>query len=335
MRNEVSTSKGNFIIRPYLQQDEDGVLSLWKASFGSDMEKGIWRWKYMNNTCGNQLMLCVHEGGEIVAMYGGVCYRALWEGREILITHLMDNMSHPAYRGVLGGRSGLFVRTASAFYDNYGGSKGSIFFYGFPGSRHFYLGKYTLNYDSFSDGMAFFRSPVKNISTKSRPFSGKTDLIDPDERLFDQLINRCRKSFPFAVIRDSEFVRWRFCEHPGNKYEIWGQRSFFSRELKGYAVVSIEGDTARLVDIFFAPSNRTVQAFLGNLGAELGARGIEAIETWLPKNHFLAEAVISSGFLPFPEPLGIIPGGRTFDPKLMLKWISDNIFYTMADGDLF
>jgi hypothetical protein len=36
-----------------------------------------------------------------------------------------------------------------------------------------------------------------------------------------------------------------------------------------------------------------------------------------------------------PEPLGIIPTGRVFLSSLSFDWASKNIYYSMADGDLF
>jgi len=78
-----------------------------------------------------------------------------------------------------------------------------------------------------------------------------------------------------------------------------------------------------------------VSAFLARLGAQFAERGIEKVETWLPGNHFLTKAAISAGFRPSEEPLGIILTGRSFHPSLSLDWASENLYYSMADGDLF
>jgi len=41
------------------------------------------------------------------------------------------------------------------------------------------------------------------------------------------------------------------------------------------------------------------------------------------------------GFQAIPEPIGIIPTGRSFSSGLDWTWASNNFFYTMGDGDLF
>ena len=39
-------------------------------------------------------------------------------------------------------------------------------------------------------------------------------------------------------------------------------------------------------------------------------------------------------FAQAPEPLGIVPTARSFDVNLEIPWVSDNLYYTMADADL-
>ncbi|OQX73355.1 MAG: hypothetical protein B6D64_13975, partial [Bacteroidetes bacterium 4484_276] len=59
------------------------------------------------------------------------------------------------------------------------------------------------------------------------------------------------------------------------------------------------------------------------------------VQLWLPKNHFITDNLVEIGFEEKPEPLGIIPTGRSFDKTLDIDFAINNIFYTMGDGDLF
>lgn len=335
MKEIIDTPKGSFVIRVYGASDEKGVLDLWRAAFGKEMGPGIWRWKYLNNPYGFQIMLCVNQDEIPVAMYAGIPFIANWQGKQIRITHLMDNMSHPGYRGVVGGRSGLFIRTANAFFDFYGGPNASAYMYGFPGKRHFLLGKRILRYNFVSEGVAFLTAQTSELKKKIRLFSGKIDLISGFDALGDNNFEGYSQYYPFAVLRNVSFLGWRFLQHPYNKYEIWGYRSYTEKTLMAYAVFSVQGETAYLVDILAPRSNKIIRNFLAKIGSEMACTGIEKIGTWLPANHFLTKAVILNGFRPASEPLGIIPTGRTFLPDLSFKWSSDHIFYTMADGDLF
>ena len=331
----VRTDSGNFVIRPYLPEDEAGVLTLWEAAFQKQLHPALWRWKYLENPYDRQIMLCVSEKGIPVAMYSGIPYRAVFKGEPTHFTHLMDNVSHPAFRGVIGGRRGLFVRTADALFDRWGGPHCSIFIYGFPGERHFLLGKRILKYTALSNNLSHMGVSAAELARRKLPFVGKIEpLMEIDGALDDQL-KEARAYYPFAVFRDASFIDWRFMRHPEKTYRIWVYRSYFRKELKGYAVFSYEDDKAVMIDILMPPSNRTIQDFLARLGNELVRKGLNRIETLLPKNHFLTHAAKSAGFEIIEDQPIFVPTGRIFHPTLSFDWINENIFYTMADGDLY
>ena len=329
MEKRVETGHGAVVIRPYRSGDEAGVLSLWKAAFGKEISPPLWRWKYLENPYPVQIGLAVGEDDRVLVMYGGIPYRANWKENRVSITHLMDIMSDPECRG-----SGLFVKTGMGFFDLFAGPERTCFYYGFPGKYHFDIGKKYLEYTDLENGVSFLRAETGALAQNSRRPGGRIERIMDADDAFDGLWERCGKDYPLAVIRDSAFLRWRFFEHPLREYEVWGYRSCFRRGWKAYAVVALEGETARMVDILAPPSGKTISDFLARLGDRFSARGIREIETWLPEDHFLARFAVSAGFRGFQEPLGFIPTGRSFHPGLSLDWASQHLYYTMADGDL-
>jgi len=262
-------------------------------------------------------------------MYGGIPYRANWKGKMVCVTHLADIMSHPVCRG-----TGLFVRAGTAFFDLFAGPEATIFYYGFPGKFHFDIGEKYLEYLALKGGVSFLTTRTTDLARNRMRFGGRIERITDVDDAFDGLWKGCCGDYPFAVIRDSAFLRWRFFKHPLHKYELWGYRPYIQKGLKAYAVFSLEDGKARLIDMLAPFSHRTIGDFLGRLGAQFAERGIEEMETWLPGNHFLASAAISAGFRRLQEPLGFIPTGRSFHPSLSLDWASENIYYSMADGDL-
>jgi len=329
MEKRVDTEHGAVVIRPYRSGDEEGVLSLWRAAFGKDISASLWRWKYLKNPYPVQIGLAVGEEGEVLVMYGGIPYFANWKGERVTITHLMDIMSHPDWR-----KSGLFVKTGTAFFDLFAGPDRTCFYYGFPGKYHFDIGKKYLKYTGLKNGVGFLKAETGTLGMNKMRAWGRIERMTGVDEAFDDLWKRCRKDYPFAVIRDSAFLRWRFLEHPVREYEIWGYRSCFRRGWQAYAVFAIEGETARMVDILAPASMKTTRDFLVRMGDRFHGRGIKEIETWLPEDHFLARFAASAGLKPFEEPLGFVPTGRSFHPALSLDWASQHLYYTMADGDL-
>ena len=324
------TKRGRFTVRPYRPADEKSVLSLWKAAFRKEMDPRLWQWKYRDNPYGHRIMLCVSEEGLIVALYGGIPYKANQDGRIVEIINLMDLMSHPDYRG-----EGLFVRTGKIFFDGYCRPDGASFVCGFPGEYHFVLGEKYLGYRALEKPVIYLSARPSDLAGNRRMFGGKVERLKKPDSCLDALWERCRRAYPLAVIRDESFSRWRFFAHPFQEYEVYVYRSFFRRDVKAYAVFVVEGEKASMIDLLSAPSEKGLSDFFARLAAEFLERGVVEVNAWLPDSHFTAEDALFAGFKRAPEPKGVVSTVRTFDHSPSLASISGKMFYTMADVDLF
>lgn len=320
---EIETEK--FVVRPYLDQDEERVRKLWKAVFGKEMPSMLWHWKYLKNPFNQMMLLCITETNEAVVSYTGIPYRANYRGKLAEMTQLMDIMSHPEYR-----KTGLFVKTAYAFFEMF--EKNLLFVYGFPGKYHLDIGEKYLGYEALRKP-ATYLSAQPDVLARNEAGLGTIERVSRIDSSFDHLWERCQKDYPLSIIRDSAFVRWRFLDHPMKHYAVFVQRK--DREIDAYAVLALEGNKARMVDILAPPSEQLIVNFVNQIALFLKNDAIELIETWLPEKHFIAESLISAGFVNSPEPLGITSTVRNFDNSPPSDWTSENLFYTMADADLF
>ncbi len=337
MRKKFKTDDGEFVLRKYEEQDQEEVLKLWKAAFKHEMSPAMWRWKYLDNPYEENLLLCESETKQLLAFYGGIPFKANRNGKSVVIVQLMDIMSHPDVRG-----KGLFVRTGKAFFEFFCTKDGAELLYGFPGAFHFDLGRRILDYSPLADKVVCLQAETDKLAAKEIPGLKKMRKIEHPGDEFNNLWYRCRKSYPYSVVRDLNFVKWRFADHPqnrsGEKYEIWcikGMTELISRKIHAYAVISVSKDTAILVDMLCPESGKDIALFFAKLGKMLKLRGISRIRTWFPGNHFLKNAAVTAGFKVVDEPLGIIATVRCFDHSPDPWWINDNLFYTMADADLF
>ena len=96
------------------------------------MDRRIWHWKFHNCPFGRQIMLCFTEDNFPIAMYAGIPFYANWNGRDIRMTQLIDNMSHPDYRQATNGRKGLFIQTGKHFLMYMAVSMPRFIIMGFP-----------------------------------------------------------------------------------------------------------------------------------------------------------------------------------------------------------
>ena len=336
MDQTIETSSGRFYIRPYEDEDEDVTRSLWKAAFGKEISRDLWRWKYHQPQFGRRIYLCLTSEDQPVVMFSCMPYPALLHGNAVKIGHAVDSMSHPEFRGSVSGRRGLFALTAGLFFDLYGRKDDLIFIYGFPGERHYRLGKILLNYTRIPNSLLYFSWQAGSLKNKLRLFKGKLGLVRGNDPVLDDLALRMKDYYPFAVLRDSSFMNWRYEQHPTASYQIFTFNSFLRRKIKGFMVVRLESGLATIVDMFLPPDQGVIIDFLARACARLEDMGAERVRTWLPDNHFQTGALRSLGIEPENEPLGIIPASvaSDFHPEISHKAGMRELFYTMADGDL-
>jgi len=329
MERPIEIESGKFYIRKFQENDEKKVLELWRLTFNQEMNQPLWRWKYFDNPYSQALLLCESENHEILALYGGIPFKGSRDGRAVVIVQLMDIMSHPDFRG-----KGLFARTGKAFFEIFCKKGSAEILYGFPGEFHFELGKRILGYAPLESRVTYLKGETDVLASKKRPSFKNIKRIKNPGKEFDRLWEKCATDYPYTIVRNSEFLRWRFCRHPEKKYEIFCLKGMFSAQIQGYAALYFKEDSAILVDMLFPKSEKKITCFFAEIAHMLKSRGILQLETWLPGSHFLKTIAMVAGFEEHDEPLGIIATIRSFDHSPDTNWINNNFFYTMADSDL-
>lgn len=330
MEKIITALNEEYLIRPYTEKDEDKAASLWELAFEKSFPEEVWRWKYHTGPFQNKILLCCDKNERIIVLYGGIPYRANCNGAGMEISHLMDIMSHPDFR-----KTGLFVHTVNAFIEMICGPEPdrSRLLYGFPGKYHFDIGNKYLEYRRIGDGVGFLSGKVSEIRRIRGAGKGILRIADREQD-FDSIWDRCASDYPFSVIRNTSFIRWRYFDHPAKEYEIYIFERDSGRSPSGYAALSFENGTVSVIDMILPNTEADAASFFSELSSISADRGFETIRTWLPFRHFLTPRALESGFSLHPEPTGIIPTARSFDPSLSFDWVCDHIYYTMGDGDI-
>ncbi len=336
MAKNITTSGKEFRLCPFESRHLPGVLDLWQTAFGKTMDMALWNWKYANGQFSHRILLGLDTAGAVQAMYGGIAYAANWLGRTVEIVQLVDIMTHPEVR-----KTGLFPAMAQTFFDWMAGPDKAVVLYGFPGQYHFDIGKKYLAYKAIRGGVTCLTVSTENLAARSRPNPAyQMDLLSESGSIFDTLWHQCQTDYPLAVIRDRRFMNWRFFQHPHHSYDVWLYRQVSTSGNSdpvalGYAVVSSNQEPARLLDILLPRTLAASADFFSRLGAIYQTRGLQRLMTWLPPHHFTTQSALAAGFDIEAEPLGIIPTARIFHPELTFDWLNEQMFYTLADADLF
>ncbi len=204
--------------RPTRASDEHAVCT----ALGLDAPS--WSWAYGANPAGSNALAAFGANGALVAHYGGVGRRAIVGGKERRISEV----AHPFEAA-----PGHLALSAKGYFDAFGGPRGDVVLYGWPEDRR--LATKLLEFEVVRTEDVLVYDGRAHLAT--------TDASVRVERLerFDEharwLYDRCAGAFGASVIRDAEYLNWRFVDRPGHDYTILGARDD-DGILRGYAVLA-------------------------------------------------------------------------------------------------
>ncbi len=233
-------SHPDWTIRPYQPGDEQAVVRLFHRVFGQPITEAHWRWKlkHLPSPVEN-VWLAVHEGQPIFH-YGGIpCRFHLPTGEQIAMVSV-DTMTAPEFR-----HRGLLTNVGKHTYDEWR-KAGIPFILGLPneqlGSRKQLLGWEVLfplpwlirplRLEAIVARRlhlpAFSR--LRSASMVWNRFWNRTLKRDPTVDIeqvkqagpaFDRLWASCAPEIKVSVVRDSQWVQWRYLSAPSQDYRVF------------------------------------------------------------------------------------------------------------------
>ena len=147
-----------------------------------------------------------------------------------------------------------------------------------------------------------------------------------DERI-DRLWESVRDNLEFAVIRDRDYLGWRYGAHPLFSYELWGLTKRLGKNLLGLAVLKKElSEKLRVMDIIVR--GESLFPLLEKVENLVYVSGKKKICMWLPNRfHPLLNA---NGFNLVEQGVICRVVGKNFIAK---DTIAKMFYFTMGDTD--
>ena len=308
--------------RPYQEGDEDAIRALFSEVFGREMSPQEWRWKYPERGAGKvYAVVGVAEDGTLAGHYGGTPFDMVYHGKIIRGMLLGDVMIRPRYRGIR-----TFRRLTHAM-EEFMYREGLLMVYGFPNEQTLMLPSEKLGlYDRVEDVFDFWKDAV--LLSSSDRLKYKLFPMDFGDAATDLLWRRIENEMGLAIVRNREFLQWRYERHPFYRYELWGMRRRWERSLLGAAVIRREPpDTLLIIDVLCP--RRYLGALLSKTENMAAASGAKKVRLWLPSflHHVAARRGFQRGACVTTIPCTTRPGFLT------AKEIRDVFFYTMGDTD--
>lgn len=338
-------SSQEIIVRPYQEGDEDGILTLFNEVFGEDdseySQRSLrhWKWEFLDNPAGTQVVLGIEPGGRIIAQYA--CLPALvnLDGREVCCGQGIDSVVHRDYRRGLK-REGAFLKTAKYYFEHYGVPEVNAFGYGFPNKKAYRLGVRMLNYVPIAAPVKTLYRNLFNFKTDDEVGVGATTegeivSLDRFDSRVDALWARLEPGLPMTIRRNTRYLNWRYSDCPSIDYQLFGLTD--GADLRAIWVLRknwmgppILGVTELLLDPKDTPALSRILAQIVKLARDSGQ---PRVETWVPPTHPLYDAIQARGFRLEDSHfnLCIVP----YDPNLEASWARANWYYTIGDSDVF
>ena len=310
----------NYIVRGYRTGDEEGITSLFREVFEKEITIEQWNWKYFIPGNGRVYSKVVVDNPEnIVGYAGAVPLRGIFQDKPLQFFQIADVMVHPKARGFLG-RKNVFDNLMKALFEDIRKEFSDVFCYGFPGRRPFIIGQRVKVYDRIEQGT----DCIKSLKHSFLNFLTVKSISWGDNRL-DALWANLSGNFPLSLIRDKDYLHWRYAANPFFSYQLLG--IFLLKQLKGWAVIRDSGEEVLVVDLLTEPQR--CMGVLNALENYLIDQKKKTIRLWLPERWRKGIRRYST------KETGVVVSNMIWKMPIQTHVVRENLFYTMGDVDIF
>ena len=323
-------------IREYRDGDETSLLATFNHVFGTGDPNFVqrtlaeWNWGFKENPAGSRIFVGTYNG-DVVAQFAGQPLRMWVDATPQTFVHCVDSMSHPDHRKGLK-RPGLFITTAQAYFEAYGGPDRDWVHFGLPIEEAARVGDKFLEYEVVRNEIFLARELGEGPSE----IPGEVRVIERFDHQAKWVFDRCCGRWPAAAIRDDAFYNWRYLDHPRFEYVPLGV--FDGDELlRGIAIYRkadwVLPEMGFIVDWMVPPEEPEVgellvQAVLARARADQARAVAVTIPEWSPWFAMFQDM----GWLVHPS--DYVMRVRPFHPKHGTLWLRDGWWYQLGDADL-
>lgn len=254
---------------------------LFHTVFGQVMTPELWHWKY---GAGRGCSVAAWRGDQLTAHYGGNLRRVLAFGQPLRALQVCDAMVEPRERGVMT-KTGAMFQVTAAFLELYQGLAGIPLAFGFPNRRAMRLGE-RLGFYTEVGALVELRWPP--LSRRPR-LATRLAYLDPNSPADREGVERLWFAMArdlvggIVGVRDWEYLRYRYLDHPQRHYELLWVTSRFSGRPVGLLVLRREDDAVALTDLV-APL-RHLPALLVQARRLTGLWGKASLYGWITRQH--------------------------------------------------
>jgi hypothetical protein len=183
-----------------------------------------------------------------VAFYGSTERKISYFGRPGSALQICDVMVLPKERGILTRRGAMFC-TGAAYAEAFLAVEGHTIGYGFPTTRHMLLGNKVGLYAEVAKMVELRWTALHQASPNSLQLRELHLATEPGCVRYAWTRMRASLAGGICVRRDSDYLRYRYRDHPLNEYSLFCVRKRFSPMPAGLIVLRRLGAECELLDV--------------------------------------------------------------------------------------
>ncbi len=319
-------------IRPLTREDSPSSLALHRDSFVPYWSDAWWKWRFHSHSNSQCTMVgAFQQDGRCIAMFGGARFPFLLEGELCHVISNGDAAVDPDVRHGLGGPR-LLRRVAEVFFHSFERDSTKVI-YGFPepGLRRISV---RFRFGEHLGDVHFLLHDLKApIQASDRVRVTPTRAFDSEA---DSLWERCKPEFRAAIVRDADYLNYRYRDHPGVDYQLIEARDVSTGALRGLAALRRGGwddDIASLTEWLVPEEDLETESALLAFAADWARAGKhKSLACWFPAMDTRTRRLqVQHRFYVHPTPYVELFRSRQSGVDRM--WLYDNFYQTMGDID--
>lgn len=347
---------GKLEFRRLRQGDEQGLSRVVSEVFNVNNDPAYWDWKYFQNPAGEHMVTVAVDGSKIVGVQGYLPGRLKYNSKVYLSAQNTDMAVLPEYRS-----GGTFLKMHSKAME-YGPKKRGALCYGFPNKTAYRLASCleyagvcpmfnltkVLNpipYVQRKVGLRLLTDLFGSIGKRVIVSMNRKKLLLPQgfrmvevtrfDSRFDEFWHREAENYPIAVVRDSQYLNWRYIDCP-TSYKIFCVEKDGS--IKGFVVLRYLRDEdvtrGRIVDILIEWGQEQIGELLLTHGIDYFIDNeVDVVTCWMLEHWPMFKILRKKGFVKKQSPHYLVANSQVADISSELFADMSKWYMTMGDSD--
>ncbi len=326
----MSADVSEYEIGPLRKGEEVALLETFRRVFGQAKSLEYWRWQFEANPCGQHAWVARTAAGQVISQFAALPRRLKVRDDVFLFGEVVDSMTDPEFRAGLK-KPGLFASTCNAFVDEYGRPDREAIMYGLPNPPAFRIGRKLLGYVHLYDVELMTRE-IAAAEVAPRLQERTISRLGAEH---DELWSRVAHQHMVSVIKDAQYLNWRYADCPSPIYQLREYRDDVGL-IVGLAVFRpqwIREGYGAIADVIADSAHPLAPTLADSLQASGTGLGVQGLQAFVRPSSPFAHGLGARGVIPVPSHFRFV--ARTYEATVLpLDWLKDAWDIALGDFDV-